>query len=162
MKNDAALRNSLAGYFDSARSINAEYTNLINDYNQLGAAKPKPFDQTKLDAIEALLGTHVNNFETVYNALHSAAVRYRKQATILSGILISVTWLLGLFVTWALIQTVYTILLARNAKRKLCSRQGLKPILPNRDVLSVPIRHKIEPAATDYIPGYMLRKRKRA
>ena len=126
MKNDAALRNSLAGYFDSARSINAEYTNLINDYNQLGAAKPKPFDQTKLDAIESLLGTHINNFETVYNALHSAAVRYRKQATILSGILISVTWLLGLFVTWALIQTVYTILLARNAKKKIVLKAGPK------------------------------------
>lgn len=119
MKKDAAVRSSLSDYFDSARSINAEYIKLINDYNQLGAAKPKPFDETTVEAIEKLIGVHINNFETMYNSLHSAAVYYRKQATILSGILISITWLLGLFVTWALVQTVYTILLARNAKKRI-------------------------------------------
>ena len=44
----------------------------------------------------------------------------------LSGILISVTWLLGLFITWTLVQTVYTILLARNAKKKIVLQAGPK------------------------------------
>ena len=109
---DAVLRNSLSEYFTSARSINAEFTTLVNDYNQLGAAKPKPFDERKLETIEKLINTHVNNFDTV--------------SAILSGILISVTWLLGLFVTWALVQTIYTILLARNAKRRIVLKAGPK------------------------------------
>ena len=118
---DAVLRNSLSEYFTSARSINAEFTTLVNDYNQLGAAKPKP-----LETIEKLINTHVNNFDTVSGALESTASRYRRQAAILSGILISVTWLLGLFVTWALVQTIYTILLARNAKRRIVLKAGPK------------------------------------
>ena len=126
MKKDAALRRSLSDYFDSARAINTEFTKLINDYNQLGAAKPKPFDGTQLDAIEKRVGIHSNNFETVYNSLHTAAIYYRKQAAILSGILISVTWLLGLFVTWALVQTIYSILLARNAKKRIVLKVGPK------------------------------------
>ena len=126
MKKDSILRNSLSGYFASARSITVEFTNLINEYNQLGAAKPKPFNATKLEAIEKLIGVHLNNFEKAYSALHNAAVRYRKQAAILSGILISVTWLLGLFVTWALVQTIYTILLARNAKKRIVLKAGPK------------------------------------
>lgn len=123
---DAVLRNSLSEYFTSARSINAEFTTLVNDYNQLGAAKPKPFDERKLETIEKLINTHVNNFDTVSGALESTASRYRRQAAILSGILISVTWLLGLFVTWALVQTIYTILLARNAKRRIVLKAGPK------------------------------------
>ena len=126
MKKDASLRNSLSGYFDSARAINTEFTKLINDYNQLGAAKPKPFEETQLEAIEKRIGAHISNFETVYNSLHAAAVYYRKQAAILSGILISVTWLLGLFVTWALVQTIYSILLARNAKKRIVLKAGPK------------------------------------
>lgn len=126
MKKDASLRNSLSGYFDSARAINTEFTKLINDYNQLGAAKPKPFEETQLEAIEKRIGAHLSNFETVYNSLHAAAVYYRKQAAILSGILISVTWLLGLFVTWALVQTIYSILLARNAKKRIVLKAGPK------------------------------------
>ena len=123
---DAVLRNSLSEYFTSARSINAEFTTLVNDYNQLGAAKPKPFDERKLETIEKLINTHVNNFDTVSGALESTASRYRKQAAILSGILISVTWLLGLFVTWALVQTIYTILLARNGKKRIVLKAGPK------------------------------------
>ena len=119
MKKDTVLRRSLSEYFDSARSINTEFINLINDYNQLGAAKPKPFDEVKLAAIEKLIGAHVKHFEVVAGALQNAAARYRKQAAIISGILISVTWLLGLFVTWALVQTIYTILLARNGKKRI-------------------------------------------
>ena len=92
----------------------------------MGAAKPKPFDERKLETIEKLINTHVNNFDTVSGALESTASRYRKQAAILSGILISVTWLLGLFVTWALVQTIYTILLARNAKRRIVLKAGPK------------------------------------
>ena len=65
---DAVLRNSLSEYFTSARSINAEFTTLVNDYNQLGAAKPKPFDERKLETIEKLINTHVNNFDTVSGA----------------------------------------------------------------------------------------------
>ncbi|EPF29721.1 chemotaxis protein [Treponema medium] len=126
MEKDTALRSRLSGYFTSARSINAEFTTLINDYNQLGAAKPKPFDEKKVETIEKLIGTHVNDFDAVSSALESAAVRYRKQAAILSGILISVTWLLGLFVTWALVQTIYTILLARNAKKRIVLKAGPK------------------------------------
>ena len=138
MKKDTVLRNTLSAYFTSARSINAEYTNLINDYNQLGAANPKPFDGAKLEAIEKLIAVHVNDFEAVYNALHNTAVYYRKQATILSGILISVTWLLGLFVTWALAQTIYTILLARNAKKRIVLKAwpkigGLTGVLPQAE-----------------------------
>ena len=126
MEKDTALRSRLSGYFTSARSINAEFTTLINDYNQLGAAKPKPFDEKKVETIEKLIGTHVNDFDAVSGALESVAVRYRKQAAILSGILISVTWLLGLFVTWALVQTIYTILLARNAKKRIVLKAGPK------------------------------------
>lgn len=126
MKKDSVLRDSLSSYFASARSINTEFTELINDYNQLGAAKPKPFNEAQLESIEKLIAVHVNDFETVYNALHNAAVRYRKQAAILSGILISVTWLLGLFVTWALVQTIYTILLVRNAKKRIVLKAGPK------------------------------------
>ena len=125
---DAALRSSLSRYFTSARSINAEFTTLINDYNQLGAAKPKPFDEKKLETIEKLISAHVNEFDAVSGALESAAGRYRKQAAILSGILISVTWLLGLFVTWALVQTIYTILLARNAKKRIVLKAGPKTV----------------------------------
>ena len=126
MEKDSTLRSRLSGYFTSARSINAEFTTLINDYNQLGAAKTKPFDEKKVETIEKLVGTHINDFEAVSGALESAASRYRKQAAILSGILISVTWLLGLFVTWALVQTIYTILLARNAKRRIVLKAGPK------------------------------------
>ena len=126
MKKDTALRSSLSKYFTSARSINAEFTNLINDYNQLGAAKPKPFEERKLETIEQLIGAHINNFKAVYDALQYGAVRYRKQALILSGLLISVTWLLGLFITWTLVQTVYTILLARNAKKRIVLKAGPK------------------------------------
>ena len=126
MKKDAVLRSSLSRYVASARSINAELTDLINDYNQLGAAKPKPFDEKKLETIEKLISVHITDFDAVSGALENAAVRYRKQAAILSGILISVTWLLGLFVTWALVQTVYTVLLARNAKKRIVLKAGPK------------------------------------
>ena len=126
MKKDETLRNSLSGYFTSARSINTEFIDLINDYNQLGAAKPKPLDERKLATIEKLIGNHVNDFDTVSSLLESAAIRYRKQAEVLSGILISVTWLLGLFVTWTLVQTLYTILLARNAKKRIVLKAGPK------------------------------------
>ena len=141
MKKDAALRNTLSTYFASARSINAGYTNLINDYNQLGAAKPKPFDETKLESIEKLIGVHVSDFEAVYSALQNIAVQYRRQATILSGILISITWLLGLFVTWALAQTVYTILLARNGKKRIVLKVwpktgGVSNETPNPEISS--------------------------
>ena len=138
MKKDTALRNALSTYFTSARSLNTEYTNLINDYNQLGAANPKPFDGAKLEVIEKLIAVHINDFEAVYNALHNAAVYYRKQAVILSGVLISLTWLLGLFVTWALAQTIYTILLARNAKKRIVLKAwpkigGLTGVLPQAE-----------------------------
>lgn len=126
MEKDTALRNSLSGYVTSARSITAEFITLINDYNQLGAAKIKPFDEKKLEKIEKLIGTHINDFDAVSGALESAAVRHRKQASVLSGILISVTWLLGLFITWALVQTVYTILLARNGKKRIVLKAGPK------------------------------------
>lgn len=119
MKKDTVLRHGLSEYFDSARSLNTEFINLINDYNQLGAAKPKPFDETKLETIEKLIVAHVKHFEAVSGVLQSAAAQYRKQAAIFSGILISLTWLLGLFITWALVQTIYTILLARNGKRRI-------------------------------------------
>ena len=130
MKEDAALMAGLSEYFTSARSINVGFTDLINDYNQLGAAKPKPFDEKNVEAIEKLISAHVNDFDVVSGALQNAAVRYRKQAAILSGILISVTWLLGLFVTWALVQTIYTILLARNAKKRIVLKAGPRTGVP--------------------------------
>lgn len=158
MKKDTVLRNTLSAYFTSARSINAEYTNLINDYNQLGAANPKPFDGAKLEAIEKLIAVHVNDFEAVYNALHNTAVYYRKQATILSGILISVTWLLGLFVTWALAQTIYTILLARNAKKRIVLKAGPKTdeltgVLPQTEVGTEASRYRMEQSAQPRLSG---------
>ena len=158
MKKDTVLRNTLSAYFTSARSINAEYTNLINDYNQLGAANPKPFDGAKLEAIEKLIAVHVNDFEAVYNALHNTAVYYRKQATILSGILISVTWLLGLFVTWALAQTIYTILLARNAKKRIVLKAGPKTdeltgVLPQAEVGTEASRYRMEQSAQPRLSG---------
>ena len=158
MKKDAALRNALSAYFTSARSINAEYINLINDYNQLGAANPKPFDGAKLEAIEKLIAVHINDFEAVYNALHNTAVYYRKQAIILSGILISVTWLLGLFVTWALAQTIYTILLARNAKKRIVLKAGPKTdraaeVLPQAEVDTEASRYRMEQSAHPRLSG---------
>ena len=126
IKKDAALRNNLSEYVTSARAISVGLSALVNDYNQLGAAKPKPFDETKVAAIEKAVAAHVNDFDAVADALEKTAIQYRGQATILSGILISVTWLLGLFITWALVKTVYTILLARNAKKKIVLKAGPK------------------------------------
>ena len=125
-KKDAALRNSLSGYVASARAIHAEFNTLVNDYNQLGAAKPKPFDEKKVEKVEKLIASHISDFNALSAALGNAAVRHRRQAVMLSGILISVTWLLGLFITWTLVQTVYTILLARNAKKKIVLQAGPK------------------------------------
>jgi len=121
---DTALRGSLSGYLSSARSITEKYTNLINDYNQLGAAKPKPFDAANLEEIEKLIDTHIRDFESVRSALNAISARYRNRATILSGILITVTWILGLFVTWALAKTIYTILLSYNAKKRIILKAG--------------------------------------
>ena len=135
-KKDAALRNSLSGYVASARAIHAEFNTLVNDYNQLGAAKPKPFDEKKVEKVEKLIASHISDFNALSAALGNAAVRHRRQAVMLSGILISVTWLLGLFITWTLVQTVYTILLAgrneqavpkiplsaQNSQRAQCNR----------------------------------------
>ena len=123
---DAVLRNSFSTYLNSAHTIASEYTMLINDYNQLGAAKPKPFDERKVETIEKLVADHINDFHNLRSAFNNAAERYRKKAAILSGILITVTWLLGLFVTWALMQTLYTILLRRNAKQRIVLKAGPK------------------------------------
>ena len=123
---DAALRNGFSAYLNSAHTIASEYTTLINDYNQLGAAKPKPFDERKVEAVEKLIADHINDFHNLRSAFSNAAERYRKKAALLSGVLITVTWLLGLFVTWALMQTLYTILLRRNAKQRIVLKAGPK------------------------------------
>ncbi len=123
---DAVLRNSFSTYLNSAHTIASEYTTLINDYNQLGAAKPKPFDDRKVETVEKLVATHINDFHNLRSAFNNAAERYRKKAAILSSILITVTWLLGLFVTWALMRTLYTILLRRNAKQRIVLKAGPK------------------------------------
>ena len=118
-KKDITLRNILSAYRNAAHTIVTEYTALLNDYNRLGAATPKPFDKTKLEAIEKLIGTHVQDFEKAHKALGTAAAQSRKKIALFAGLLITVTWMLGLFITWVLAQTVYTILLARNAKRRI-------------------------------------------
>lgn len=119
MKKDAALKQRLFAYFKSARVVNTECIKLINEYNQLGAAKPKLFDKDKIIEFEHLIGSHGNDFEAAYTALRNTAARHRKQAVFLSSVLISLTWLLGLFVTWALVRTVYTVLFARNIKKRI-------------------------------------------
>lgn len=119
MKKDAVLKQRLLAYFKSARVVNTECINLINEYNQLGAAKPKLFDEDKIIEFERFIGSHGNDFEAAYTALRNAAARHRKQVAFLSGILISVTWLLGLFVTWALVRTVYAAVLAHNIKKRI-------------------------------------------
>ena len=116
---DAALRISLASYLTSSHAITARYTEMISGYNQLGAAKPKPFDSAEITAFESLVAEHINDFRTLRTNLRAAAAQYRKRAAILSGILITVTWILGLFVTWALMRTLYTILLSRTAKKRI-------------------------------------------
>jgi len=125
-KKDASLQNTFSAYLASARSVTVEYINLINDYNQLGAAKPKPFDAAKLNDVEKLTAAHINDFNQLYNAFTDAAAQYRKKAAIISGLLITITWILGLFITWALMSTIYTILLARNAKRRIVLKAGPK------------------------------------
>lgn len=116
---DAALRTSLSAYLSSSQTITRRFTELIADYNQLGAAQPKPFDAAKIAALETLVTTHINDFRTLRANLRAAAAQYRKRAAILSGILITVTWILGLFITWALMRTLYTILLNSTAKKRI-------------------------------------------
>ena len=116
---ESALQTAFSAYLNSARSIMIEYTNLITDYNQLGAAKPKPLDLAKIETIETHIGAHIDHFEKVRDVLDNAAIRYRKKAAILSGLLITVTWILGLFITWALTQTVYTSLLTHNVRPRI-------------------------------------------
>ena len=116
---DAALRMILIAYLTSSHTITVRYAELISGYNQLGAVKPKPFDSSAITALESLITEHVNDFRTLRANLRGAAAQYRKRAAVLSGILITVTWVLGLFVTWALMRTLYTILLNSAAKKRI-------------------------------------------
>ena len=143
---DAALRISLAAYLASAHAITSRYTEMISGYNQLGAAKPKPFDSAEITALESLVAEHIGDFRTLRTNLRTAAAQYRKRAAILSGILITVTWILGLFVTWALMRTLYTILLNRTAKKRIVLK--VSPKLEGTgyaDSVSGTDQHKYEP-----------------
>ncbi|MGP1577520.1 MAG: methyl-accepting chemotaxis protein [Treponema sp.] len=117
-KNNQDLQTALSRYSDSLEKLVELYRNAIKDYNQLGGTVKK-LDSAKVHTLETAAAEHLQYFESLQKSFLSATVQQRNREAWLSGILIVVTWLFGLGITWLLIRTIYAILLERHAKKRI-------------------------------------------
>lgn len=116
---DTDMQTACSVYRSSLQSLISEYTRLTDEYNQFGGAAVQPLTASQIERLEKVSEAHSAAFSACYEVYTKTLTRRRNRSAALSAALITVTWLFGLWITWLLAETVYHLLLARNAKKRI-------------------------------------------